>query len=636
MVGAANRRSPADRHGYPRPQLRRLTWTSLNGTWEFALDPQAVWTRPDQPTWLSTIEVPFSPETPASGIGNTGFYTGCWYRREFAAPPLRDGQRLMLHLGAVDYIATVWVNGQVVARHEGGYTPFRADITDVLIASELQTLVVQVADDPADLAKPRGKQDWLLEPHLIWYPRTTGIWQTVWLERVPSTWIDRLHWTPSLVRWEISLEVGLAGLKREDLRLRVRLSVGDKLLAQDTYGVVGDQVTRRIVLADPGIDDYRNDLLWRPARPTLIHAVLQLCDKHGDVIDAVQSYTALRSVGIEADRFILNGRPYPLRMVLDQGYWPETGLTAPDDAALRRDVQLAKSMGFNGVRKHQKIEDPRYLFWADSLGLLVWQEMPSAYRFISISIDRLIREWTAAIERDYSHPCIVTRVPFNESSGVPDLHSIEAQRHYVDAIYHLTKTRDPDRPTIGNDGWESASTDIIGVHDYDDNFERLARRYGTEEAIPHLFKRFAVGERNITLEGYPHAGKPIMLTEFGGLGLAGPDKRGWSYNVCASPEELAAKYSNLLDTVRSLSLLAGFCYTQFSDTYQELNGLLHADRTPKFDLEQIARATRGVRPASDVLDEEEARERVLALHDGHTHVLVHEKIDRREPEAGSS
>jgi beta-galactosidase/beta-glucuronidase len=260
-----------------------------------------------------------------------------------------------------------------------------------------------------------------LEPHSIWHPRTTGIWQTVWIERVPATWIDMVRWTSNLEPWDIDLQVRLQGERRDDLRLRVEMYAGDQFLVDDTYVVIAGEVHRRIALSDPGIDDYRNELLWNPSAPTLIQAQLQLLNNGGRQLDIVQSYTALRSIGVQGDRFVLNGRPYQLRMVLDQGYWPETGLTAPSDDALRRDVELAKRMGFNGVRKHQKIEDPRYLYWADVLGLLVWEEMPSAYRYTKSSIERLTREWGEAINRDISHPCIVAWVPFNESRGVPDL-----------------------------------------------------------------------------------------------------------------------------------------------------------------------------------------------------------------------
>jgi hypothetical protein len=288
----------------------------------------------------------------------------------------------------------------------------------------------------------------------------------------------------------------------------------------------------------------------------------------------------------------MNGRVLPLRLVLDQGYWPDGGLTAPDDAALRRDVELAKAMGFNGARKHQKIESPRYLYWADRLGFVVWEEMPSAYRFTRESIARLTAEWEAVLARDGSHPSIVAWVPFNESWGVPDLPAIAAQRHYVQALYHLTRTLDPTRPVIGNDGWESVATDIIGIHDYDIEPERLARRYEHLETVPQLFKHGRPGGRMLTVEGHPFAGQPVMLTEFGGIALAESD-RAWGYGRVESAARFAEHYKALLAAVRSSELLAGFCYTQFADTYQEANGLLYSDRTPKIPIEEIAAATRG-------------------------------------------
>jgi hypothetical protein len=280
-------------------------------------------------------------------------------------------------------------------------------------------------------------------------------------------------------------------------------------------------------------------------------------------------------------------------MVLDQGYWPESGLTAPDDAALRRDIELAREMGFNGVRKHQKIEDPRYLYWADRLGLAVWEEMPSAYRFTPQSVERLSREWTDVIQRDYSHPCIIAWVPINESWGVPNLPDNPRERHYVQALYHLTKTLDATRPVIGNDGWESVATDIIGIHDYDDQPARIARRYHADEVLPRLFKRERPGGRLLVLEGPAQADIPLMLSEFGGIALAHSDSGIWGYTMCRTPDDFARQYERLLQVVRNLALLAGFCYTQFSDTYQEANGLLYADRTPKIPLPQIAKATAG-------------------------------------------
>ena len=453
---------------------------------------------------------------------------------------------------------------------------------------------MRAEDDPADLAKPRGKQDWRRNPHSIWYPRTTGIWQTVWLERLPASYIGKLRWTPCLERWEIGVEARLDGLRRDDLRLKVRLAIGDHVMADDSYQVIAGEVHRRIALSDPGIDDSRNELLCSPPTPTLIEARIQLVGGAGEPIDEVESYTALRSISVQGDRLVLNGRPYTLRMVLDQGYWPDTGLTPPDGAALKRDVELAKAMGFNGVRKHQKIEDPCYLYWADVLGLLVWEEMPSAYRYTKRAIQRLTREWLEVIDRDASHPCIITWVPFNESWGVPDLPNSPAQRHFVQALYHLTKTLDPSRPVIGNDGWESVATDVIGIHDYDDQPEQIARRYGAHEDLSRLFKHERPGGRLLTLtEPDLEHGHPIMLTEFGGIAYSNTVDPTWGYCRVESEEELAELYTDLLRVVHSLSALAGFCYTQFADTYQEANGLLCADRTPKFPLEEMAEATQG-------------------------------------------
>jgi beta-galactosidase/beta-glucuronidase len=259
-------------HGYPRPQLERTNWTCLDGEWEFALDPEARWTLPHQPDWTARILVPFSPETPASGIGNSGFYRACWYRRTFELPAPAPGQHLLLHFGAVDYAATVWLNGRLAMEHAGGYTPFACDVTEFLNPGAPQVLTVRAEDDPADLSKPRGKQDWQLHPHSIWYPRTSGIWQSVWYEIVPSTWIDSIRWVPNVERWELGFEAWLEGERREGLRLNVKLFAGDTMLADDTYTVVAGEVHRRIALSDPGIDDYRNELLWSPEKPTLMDA----------------------------------------------------------------------------------------------------------------------------------------------------------------------------------------------------------------------------------------------------------------------------------------------------------------------------------------------------------------------------
>ena len=608
-----NKRRQPRQDAYPRPQLQRENWVSLNGPWDFHIDPESRITHPGDVGWDRAIRVPFSPETPLSGVGDTGLYETVWYRRTFIPPRLGSGQRLLLHFGAVDYQATVWVNGKLAACHEGGYTPFCADITELLGSDGEQTVIVRADDDPADLSKPRGKQDWKSEPHSIWYFRTTGIWQTVWLEVVPATYLRALRWMPNAERWEIGFDAQLGGMLRHDLQLHLLLKIDGKVLADDTYAFNSDEISRRIGVPDPGIDDSRNDLLWRPESPRLIDAQLELRDLGGAVIDRVTSYTALRSISLLGNRFVLNGKPYQLRLALDQGYWLEGGLTAPDDDALRRDVELAKSMGFNGVRKHQKIEDPRYLYWADRLGLLVGEEMPSAYQFSKQTVERITREWTAAILRDISHPCVIAWVPFNESWGVPDLPDSPAQRSFVQAMYHLTKTLDPTRPVVGNDGWEAVATDIITIHDYDSDPERIARRYASNaEGVGLLLRDERPGHKLLALQGFTYQNQPIMLTEFGGIAFSRDRRHTWGYSRVSDPQEFARRYYRLMDAVRNLPLLAGFCYTQFADTYQEANGLLYMDRTPKIPLEQIAVATRG--PQSPQDHQVEATWRGLVMH----------------------
>ncbi|MGI4757996.1 MAG: glycoside hydrolase family 2 protein [Janthinobacterium lividum] len=609
---------------YPRPAFRRQEWANLNGQWQFAIDADARLATPDQVKWDGTIQVPFAPETPASGVNNQGLYCAVWYRLVIETPVLKSGNRLKLHFGAVDYAATVWINGVRAGEHQGGYTPFTVEIQNLLIAGEVQEIVVRAEDDPADLEKPRGKQDWKQEPHSIWYPRTTGIWQTVWLEVVPSTYISKARWTSNLTRWELGAEVHTVGSVPRGATLALTMRIGDQILAQDRYGFVtkasdagtysAGELHRTIALSDPGVDDFRNELLWSPSNPTLIDVDLKLLDADGTELDAVTSYTALRSIAVQGDLFVLNGRPLPLRFVLDQGYWPKSGLTAPDSEAFQRDILLVKELGFNGVRKHQKIEDPRFLYWADQFGLLVWEEMPSAYRYTRLSIERTIREWSAALDRDMNHPCIVSWVPLNESWGVPDLPDNPAQRHYVQALYYLTKTIDPSRPVIGNDGWESVATDLIGIHDYDANPESIGKRYGVEEIETRLFEHERPGGRILRLkDSQDEERQPIVLTEFGGIALRDGSDPTWGYSDARTPEEFQSRYVALLTVIRSLPALAGFCYTQFTDTYQEANGLVHADRSDKVSRDVVALATSGQPVQMQNATELRWRERLMQL-----------------------
>jgi hypothetical protein len=359
----------------------------------------------------------------------------------------------------------------------------------------------------------------------------------------------------------------------------------------------------------------RRKLLWTPSHPNLVDAQIVLEDEDGHVLDTVQSYVGLRSVEATDGLFLLNGRPSYLRLVLAQGYWPESHLAAPSDAALRREVELIKSLGFNGVRVHQKVEDPRFLYWCDRLGLYVWAEMANAYAFSESAIRRFTHEWLSVVRRDYSHPSIITWVPFNESWGVPNLPTDPAQRDFVRGIYHLTRAVDPTRPVIGNDGWEHLVGDIWSIHDYTVDGDALRQRYGTLTAMEETLKGRPEHHRAV-LDDTPRDGRPIVLSEFGGITYTPEPGRPWfGYGSVANDEEFLRKYEDLVSAVVDCASIAGFCYTQLVDTEQETNGLLRADRTPKLDPALIRAITSRVSKAipGDVISAVQQASMVAAL-----------------------
>jgi beta-galactosidase/beta-glucuronidase len=577
--------APTGRGTHPRPQLIRPHWLDLSGSWQFRADDadrgrSEKWFEGSGEAFNRTIVVPFPPESPASGIGRRGHHPFVWYRRTFHAPAAAEGGRLLLHLGAVDYRADVWLNGHHVGAHEGGHTPIRIDLTGRLEPGDTgQVLVVRAEDRPTDLTQPRGKQEWRPEPHDIWYHRTTGIWQPVWLEPVPDLHIVEVQWTTDLTAATATLQMRLSRTPPSPLTVAVRIRRGDDVLADTTVRTTSDVLRHTVTLpAAHGPDGER--LTWSPEHPTLLDVDLTLRD--GDrVVDAAQSYLGLRSVGCADGRFLLNHRPYYLRLVLAQGYWPQSHLAAPSADALRREVELVKELGFNGVRVHQKVEDPRFLYWCDRLGLLVWGEMANGYAFDTTAVERLTREWLEVLQRDRSHPCIVTWVPVNESWGVDHVERDPAQAHLVTALYHLTKAVDPTRPVISNDGWEHTCSDIVGVHDYGSAAE-LTQRYGSPEAIRHTLRHGRPGGRRLLLIDDIHHGQPVVISEFGGLSVAPADGQKWfGYATVATNDELLARFAGLVAALRDSPGIAGYCYTQLTDVEQETNGLLTADRAPK-------------------------------------------------------
>jgi beta-galactosidase/beta-glucuronidase len=592
---------------YPRPQLVRTAWADLDGTWSFRHD--------DADTGLADgwcaglpeaqeIVVPFPPESVASGIAEPGFHRVVWYARTITAAAVAAAGRsahapvVLLHFGAVDYRARVWVDGSFVGEHEGGHTPFTFDVTELVADGGDHVLVVRAEDDPHDLTQPRGKQDWHADAHAIWYRRTTGIWQTVWLEAVPATSIAYLRWLPAGPA-AVDLSVRLRGRPAAGARLRVALRFDER---DEDLGAIDVDVPATATTVDVTVPIARqrngqaqDELTWSPERPRLVDATVSLLDADGGVADAVSSYLGLRTVGVARGAFLLNGRPYDVRSVLNQGFWPDSHLAAPSRAALRREVELIKELGFTACRIHQKIEDPRFLYWADRLGLLVWGETPGAYEFSATAVQRLTREWMDAVERDASHPSVVTWVPFNESWGIQHVADDPAQQAYSRALTELTRALDPTRPVVSNDGWEQQNSDIITVHDYEGDGTVLARTYADDAARDRLLSGMGPAGRRILVDGVEDRGEPVMLTEFGGIAFQPGTRRadGWGYTAATDADDWIARITALYDAIRASTFLAGSCYTQLTDTMQETNGLLTAAREPKAPIEQIRKAVRG-------------------------------------------
>lgn len=575
---------------YPRPQFARSEWLPLNGIWEFEFDDHRAG---DSEQWgkglrafANQIRVPFVYQSRLSGIGETGFHDLVWYKRSFTIPPEWAGRNIVLHFGAVDYRATVWVNGQQAAFHEGGHTPFQADITSALI-QENNTIVVRVEDFSRDVTLPRGKQYWKEDSASIFYTRTTGIWQTVWLEPVNKLHIRKLKFKPDIDRNEIRIRLFLnkppAGSKVE-ARLDIRFK--DEYFTSTTFTVDHAEETRTIGLHD--FNDHGLGRWWSPERPNLYDVTVTLL-VNGKPADQAESYFGMRKISVEAGKVMLNNRVYFMRLVLDQGYYPDGILTAPSDEALKRDIELAKEMGFNGARKHQKVEDPRYLYWADKLGYLVWGEMANAYQYSEEYVRKMLLEWQEAVERDYNHPALVVWVPLNESWGVPNILIDKRQQQHALAMYHLTKSLDDTRLVVSNDGWEHMTTDLVTIHDYEWKREELEARYaGLEQALggkPH--------QRETLVGGTAYAGQPILVTEFGGIAYKKSHWEGWGYSGADNEEDFLQKLADVVEPLLLSPQVQGICYTQLTDVEQEINGLLTYDRTPKVPLDKLHRIFAG-------------------------------------------
>jgi beta-galactosidase/beta-glucuronidase len=574
---------------YPRPQLVRRRWSDLTGVWRFAFDDddagrQERWH--ERPDFAREIVVPFPPESAASGVADTGHHRVSWYARDFGTAELEaaghgDGARLMLRFGAVDYRSSVWVDGTFVGAHEGGHTPFAFDVTDALAATATHTIVVRAEDDPADVGQPRGKQDWREHPHVIWYHRTSGIWQPVWLESVAPISVESVHWSADPATASVTARLVLSAAPVDPVAVRIELAFEGTPFGMVETTTRERELTVSVPVPALGNGQAYEEYLWSPQHPRLVDADIRVGE------DRVASYLGIRTVHVARERFFLNDRPCYVRSVLSQGYWPETHLAAPSADALRAEAELIKRLGFNAARVHQKFEDPRFLYWADRLGILLWGEAPATFTFSATTVERTVHEWLEIVRRDASHPSIVTWVPLNESWGIQHVGRDTRMREFARAMVSMTKAVDPTRPVVSNDGWEQVDTDIVAIHDYSADAAALAERYGSRAAIDELIRTVGPAGRPLVLEGdVSHA--PVMVTEFGGISYdVDAQEDAWGYSAATSEEEFLERLTAIVGAVRSSSALAGYCYTQLTDTLQETNGLVRADRTPKLPVERL-------------------------------------------------
>lgn len=565
---------------YPRPDFCREDWESLDGIWEFEFDDTNIGERQrwyDQHDFKEKINVPFCYQSKCSGIEDLGYHPYVWYRRMFTIDKT-DIKNVLLHFGAVDYHTKVWINHEYAGEHFGGNDSFCFEIARFLKKGNNE--IVVLAEDKDSCECPRGKQIWSRKPERCWYTATTGIWQTVWLEYTGESYFDKVHIIPDIDNRCVNIDVYWKGKELKKSVLCKVMFQGEEIVTGIREGKDERVSFRFSIYEDDPIEEYH---YWTPEHPNLYYVTLQLTDEKGQQ-DLVYSYFGMRKISVKNGRILLNNKPLFQKLLLDQGYWSDSLMTPPNDNCFRTDLELVKEMGFNGVRKHQKIESPRFYYWADILGVLVWEEMPSAYSFSERAIKNTVQEWISILERDYNHPSVITWVTLNESWGVRNIYVSGQQQDYARALYYLTKSIDPTRLVSINDGWEQMEeSDLCSVHDYLVTGDSLHEKYSD---IDRIMKKDAQG-RMLYAENHKWCGQPVILSEFGGIAI-GDNKDGWGYNnTSVSGKELEKQYESLVKAIEDTDTICGFCYTQFTDVMQEMNGLLDSERTPKIDMEWI-------------------------------------------------
>lgn len=569
------------RSEFPRPDFLRENWQTLNGQWAFEFDYDNDFE--NQPNFLARefsneITVPFCYQSKASGIGETKDCDAVWYRRTFDCQTTEG--RVLLKFGAVDSEAKIWLNGAFIGEHCGGNVGFEFDVTHVVI--ERNNILVVKATDCRNADKPRGKQSWTGEKFECWYTPTTGIWQSVWIEYVGSTYVKHVKLTPDVDSLTAECELFLSSYADSNVQVEVNFSLNGKkqptmqseFTVKNGYG--------KTVFAFKDLDFKCDWLFWSPGSPNLIDVTVTVLNDRCN--DCVQTYFGMRKISVRNGKIMLNNHYFYQRLLLDQGYWPDTLLTPPSDEAIVQDIKLTKEMGFNGARKHQKIEDPRYYYWADQLGLLVWGELPSAYEFNDNAMTNSSAELIEFIKRDFNHPSIVTWAPVNESWGVRDIQTNVQQQNYAKMLYFLIKSLDKTRLVSSNDGWEQLNeSDICALHDYT-VFPDIADKY---EDMNRFFNDDTLNRRPYA-DNNQYNGQPIMMTEYGGIAFSDTDEDSWGYfGKVSTEQEFFERLEPITDMLIQSGQFCGFCYTQLTDVMQEVNGLLTEDRKPKLPVEKL-------------------------------------------------
>lgn len=577
---------------YPRPQFVRDNWENLNGIWDFKFDDENCG---EQEQWFKTfkseltIQVPFTYETKLSGIQEESRHDNIWYHKTIQV----DGTRLkknnyIIHFEGSDFVTKLWVNGQYAGSHKGGYARFSFDITK-LIKDGTNHLTVKV-EDSFDMQQPRGKQRWINQNFGCWYVQTTGIWKTVWTEYVPKISLKQVKMTPNLEDYSLEVEYNVnipEPMLNGDFMVEAAVYFEGQLINKTLTSVMSEHIETKVDLFVKKPDGMEWTVqTWSPEEPNLYDIEFSLINK-GEIFDKAGSYFAMREIRIDGPNILLNGRPLYQRLILDQGYWEPSHLTPPSEDALIEDIDKIQALGYNGLRKHQKTEDERFLYWCDVKGMLVWSEAPATYQYSDYAVHEFTTEWLEIVKQNYNHPCIITWTPFNESWGISRVETKRTEQHFTEAIYHLTKSIDKCRPVIVNDGWEHTVSDIITLHDYEETGEVLKARYTEYQNEIMTTEVYHSNHKSAFANGYQYKGQPVIISEYGGIAFNNDDS-GWGYgNKVNTKEEFIQRFDSITTAVKELPYVCGFCYTQVSDVQQEVNGLMDIERNFKVEPETI-------------------------------------------------